>query len=554
MRKKHGFLIENKTLMKEWDWRNNSKESLDPKVLKCGSSKKANWICSKCGNHWKTRISHRAIDGSICPECSKRLLSKAPFEKSLTYLYPDISKEWSKKNLVTPDTVYPQSNLAFWWTCPKGHDYEMPASKRTTRNDGCPICSNKIVISGINDLKTTYPNLMKEWDWEMNGNIGLDPTKISYGSKKRAHWKCLAKGHKWTAVVYSRTTGHSGCSKCNKDLRTSYPEKIFAFYMSSLFNDVEENYKSPELGKLEIDVYVPQLKLGIEYDGCRWHKTIKNDLKKDLLCEELGITLIRVREKGCFEYDSNAIKITVKERNNNDIEQAMNSIVNLINRKFSVELRCDVNLERDSSAILSKALTKEKEYSIGNSQLIDEWDWEKNKGIDPFCVSLHSNKKYWWRCKDYNHSWETTAAKRAIGHGCIFCSGQKVLRGFNDLESRYPDIAKEWDCSANKRKPDEVTAQSPKKKYWWICSKCGHNWNTSIYVRTVFRCGCPKCKLKITANKQSKPVIDFDTNTTYESAQQASRETGISQGSISSCCNGKTKTAGGHHWAFVKKE
>lgn len=194
-----------------------------------------------------------------------------------------------------------------------------------------------------------------------------------------------------------------------------------------------------------------------------------------------------------------------------------------------------------------------KENSVANSDFIDEWDFEKNKGINPEYVAKFSNKKYWWLCRDYKHSWKAAAQKRAAGHGCIYCSGQRVLKGFNDLESQFPDVAKEWDSSKNSKKPDEVSAKSPKKKYSWICSKCGNRWDTSIYVRTVFGCGCPECKKKVMSEKNGKPVIDLDTNTIYRSAQQASRETGISQGSISSCCSGKTKTAGKHHWAYVDR-
>lgn len=354
MRNRHGFLIENEALMDEWDWDQNSKENLDPNILRCGSSVSANWICSKCGNHWKTRISHRAVDGSICPECNKRLLSKAPLEKSLAYLYPDISKEWSKKNLVSPKEVYPQSNLEYWWVCPNGHpDYKMPASKRTGRKDKCPLCSNKIVVSGINDLATTFPNLMSEWDWELNNKDGYDPYKISYGSKVKAHWKCQ-RNHQWRAAVYSRTTGKCNCSKCSKELKTSYPEKIIAFYISKLFPDTIENYRGKELKKSELDVYIPSLKVGIEYDGSRWHKNQGKDLTKDVLCESLGIFLIRVREIGASEYISNSRKIFINEKNSQDLTNAIREIIDTINKEFGLSCHCDVDIDRDQAAFCLK--------------------------------------------------------------------------------------------------------------------------------------------------------------------------------------------------------
>ena len=40
----------------------------------------------------------------------------------------------------------------------------------------------------------------------------------------------------------------------------------------------------------------------------------------------------------------------------------------------------------------------------------------------------------------------------------------------------------------------------------------------------------------------------------YPSTAQASRETGVNQGSISECCNGIQKVAGGFKWKYAKKE
>ena len=34
-------------------------------------------------------------------------------------------------------------------------------------------------------------SLMLEWDWDKNNSLGLDPTKLTFGSNKRAWWKCL---------------------------------------------------------------------------------------------------------------------------------------------------------------------------------------------------------------------------------------------------------------------------------------------------------------------------------------------------------------------------
>lgn len=59
-------------------------------------------------------------------------------------------------------------------------------------------------------------------------------------------------------------------------------------------------------------------------------------------------------------------------------------------------------------------------------------------------------------------------------------------------------------------------------------------------------------RTKRVAEKLSKKVIQLDLNdnvlSEFESMTQAERETGIDVSSISKCCNGKLKSAGGFKW------
>ena len=59
-------------------------------------------------------------------------------------------------------------------------------------------------------------------------------------------------------------------------------------------------------------------------------------------------------------------------------------------------------------------------------------------------------------------------------------------------------------------------------------------------------------RTKRVAEKLSQKVIQLDLNdnvlSEFESMHQAERETGVALSSISSCCNGKRKSAGGFKW------
>ena len=83
-------------------------------------------------------------------------------------------------------------------------------------------------------------------------------------------------------------------------------------------------------------------------------------------------------------------------------------------------------------------------------------------------------------------------SRTVYGKGCPYCSRSKAKLGKDSLEAVAPDIASEWHPFLNTQKPSEVLAGTG-GKYWWRCSKCGHEWLASVYNRVSHNCGCPKC-------------------------------------------------------------
>ncbi len=46
----------------------------------------------------------------------------------------------------------------------------------------------KKVVVGVNDIKTTHPNLLDEWDYEKNNKLRIFPEKVSHGSHEKVWW------------------------------------------------------------------------------------------------------------------------------------------------------------------------------------------------------------------------------------------------------------------------------------------------------------------------------------------------------------------------------
>ena len=124
--------------------------------------------------------------------------------------------------------------------------------------------------------------------------------------------------------------------------------------------------------------------------------------------------------------------------------------------------------------------------------LLKEWDYEKNNSLTPQMFTYGSNSKVWWKC-DKGHSWQASIYTRYSNHSCPYCSNKKVLRGFNDFQTKYPQIAKEFDIEKNNMFPCEISPFS-NKKVWWKCSKCGYEWQYSIAHRSNGYGKCPNCK------------------------------------------------------------
>ena len=126
-------------------------------------------------------------------------------------------------------------------------------------------------------------------------------------------------------------------------------------------------------------------------------------------------------------------------------------------------------------------------------EIAAQWDGEKNGRLTAKEVSPYSNRKAWWRCRE-GHSWQAAIAARTKRKtGCPYCTGRKVLAGYNDLATAEPFVAMQWHPALNvPLTPEQVTAGS-RRQVWWQCS-LGHVWKARVHSRTGNqRCGCPVC-------------------------------------------------------------
>ena len=142
---------------------------------------------------------------------------------------PQLLQEWDyEKNTILPTEVTTGSHKKVWWKCKLGHSWEAIVANRSN-GASCPYCSGHKVWPGFNDITTTHPDLVQEWDYEKNTIL---PTEVSAGSVRKVWWEC-EYGHSWEARVDSRVNG-SSCPYCSgrypivgeTDLATTHPHLL----------------------------------------------------------------------------------------------------------------------------------------------------------------------------------------------------------------------------------------------------------------------------------------------------------------------------------------
>lgn len=271
--------------------------------------------------------------------------------------------------------------------------------------------------------------------------------------------------------------------KMNKSLscgicmsRVSIPEKMIYFYLSKYFKDIQEQYRPKFLNGKEIDIYIPSLNIGIEYDGYRWHKDVNKDILKNKVCKQNGITLIRVRENKCPDIDMKHCIITPQPlTNGNHMTEPIKKLIKILNSEFDCNINVDVDCCRDNADISKKIFTTAGYSSLEYQypEIAKEWDYERNNPLTPDKISAHSGKKAWWKCPKCNSSYSSVVASRTSQDrcGCPNCKHTKLFKKVLCVE-----LCKEFE-SVNaaaefiNRKPCSITS-SIKKGY-----KCaGYNW------------------------------------------------------------------------------
>lgn len=333
----------------------------------------------------------------------------------------------------------------FEWAISETYKYVNSISKKKKTptidivKDEYLIRAHYLNVLKENSVATVFPELIDEWDIEKNE--GVTPDSFSARNNKRVWWKCKY-GHSWLASINTRGEHKLGCPYCAGQ-RVIYGE-----------NDLET-----------------------------WCK----DNKPELLIE--------------WDYEKNPIKPSeITKTSNKKVSWKCKSghewDATIANRVHGT--RCPYCFSGNETQRYKTSLAEWCKEN-NQTQLLKEWDYEKNCPATPENITKGSHRKVWWKCSE-GHEWQAQIKSRTYNHGCPFCSGtyKRAIVGINDLKTWCEQndksyILEEWDYDNNDITPEMVTFGSHKRIKW----KCmhGHSWEAVIKERTKINGNmCPICR------------------------------------------------------------
>ena len=544
------------------EWCNERNAPLTPSDVIPGTHTKVWWRCNNCGYEWIAEIRMR-VRGTECPECAKSKMGDT-FRRnkidsgatSLQEAYPELSCEWDyeKNQPYTPsDFTVNSSKRVFWKCCICGFEWKTAISNRTAQKTKCPVCMKHRVLTGYNDLATIYPNLASEW--HPNRNLPLTPQTVSAANNKLIWWICQY-GHEYQCRIIDRAKG-VGCSECSKRFHTSLREKAIVYYLEKKAIEVKCSYHAKWLGRAEIDVFLPDKNIGIEYDGQRYHQNIEKDIRKDKLCMNNHVTLIRIREPKCPPISREAPTCFLTDLSNAALSAAILSILNYLGIP-----NIDIDVDRDIQSI--SAFYRNSATSGNLRQIYPELAKEflssKNNDLLPENIpATYSKEKYYWKCSVCGYEWEAVLGERINGTGCPACAGKVIIAGMNDLATTNPELVKEWHPTRNGDVTPQQVSKGSDYRAWWKCSVCGYEWQVRIKNR-VHGSGCNRCKANKRSVRLRKKVYQYSLSgefiQEFDGVVAAAEATGVSKSAIKNACNPniKLQTAGGYKWSYNNSE
>ena len=192
----------------------------------------------------------------------------------------------------------------------------------------------------------------------------------------------------------------------NKSDHISLDEAAIAYYVGKAYPDAISSYTPEWLNGKEVDIYIPSLNIGIEFDGSyhKNRKTFEKDLEKNKLCKDHGMKLTRVRVPGLPKMISNEYLCVIqavgagRKSKENTIKQVLQSIgvknmpeIDTIKDKYAIS--CIV---AESKSYFNQYMMAAKHYLQEHGHLFVKQNYKDPTGLNlgKWIHDIRSNKDF----------------------------------------------------------------------------------------------------------------------------------------------------------------
>ena len=517
-------IADSEKLMRAWDFDKNVGVSpFDiPIRPRDNEQQKYYFKCPTCGESKLRNPRSIYKRGPICNSCKSKesWIKQGHQPKMMVADSEKLMSVWdAEKNVgMSPSDVpiHPSQGKEkkYYFKCPKCGESVLRTPSSVYRFSVLchPCVSGKKWLQRNGKLAEKFPEIAKEWYQPLNGDV--TPADVSCRDTNEYYWKCQY-GHIYKMAVGKKTSTYIPyyCPVCSKSYRTSFTEQLIGFYMEKAY-EVTMNYKIDRL--LELDIYMPEIKTAVEYDGWRWHngeKHARNSKRKHEYCNAHGITLYHVKEcDGTDGIENGRIIYNFKKKN---YQLLIDHICQLIGRE-----RITVDIDRDYHNILARVKPVALGHSIADVRpdMLPYWDDEANFPLAPSMLGPDSGYMVYWRCPDCGHM-EFNSPKY-VSHRVIPCNKctkkrQRTMqiKGKTDkhnIVTDRPDLLPYWDNERNAPITPDMVSPTSNNEYYWHCPDCGAKYKRRPILMGKGRKPCLECNKQTLSTKSPQLALYFD--------------------------------------------
>lgn len=154
--------------------------------------------------------------------------------------------------------------------------------------------------------KKSWDNMIMTWTDYVKPMFSFDEYR-GYKHGEEYDWKCSKCGNEFRSKIYmnNHVSQHPRLPRCLNcyplHVKTSKPEKEIVEFIKTFYGGEILTNSSKIIPPLELDIYIPEKKIAIEFNGLFWHneessKHKKYHCVKSTRCENKNITLLHIFE------------------------------------------------------------------------------------------------------------------------------------------------------------------------------------------------------------------------------------------------------------------